>query len=234
MPEPQPLNWIVQPESDQGPLDCAQIKKLAQDFDFSESDLRMLSRDLAYPMSDRFIVRGVIEVVKGMEKGPVELEKLFNELRHAQKRIECAVDLYSKIQVKFPAVQRGTGDPNIEMRDDLSEALRRVQQVNRHLAKSSRKYRVYFSGHERKGRKPDDRRSAILHRIFSMWDAAGRNVTISTVRSERGGPTIEFSNAVMRCLMDPQTWVSGSTIWSDMKVWLRYNRTNASAAISDD
>lgn len=234
MPEPQPLNWIVQPESDLGPLDCAQIKKLAQDFDLSESDLRTLSRDLAYPMSDRFIVRGVIEVVKGMEKGPVELEKLFNELRHAQKRLKTAVDLYSKIDVKFPAVERGTGNPNIEMREDLKDALWKVEQVNRRLTRGSRKYSIYFSGHKRRGRERDVRRSAVLYRIFSMWDAAGRNVTISTNGSERGGPAIEFSNAVMRCLMDPPTWVSGSTIWSDMKVWLRYNRNNSSAFISEE
>ena len=234
MPEPQPLNWIVQPESDEGPLDCAQIKKLAQDFDLSESDLRKLSRDLAYPMSERFVVRGALEFLKGMEKGPGELEKLFNELSQAQKRLKTAVDLYSKIHLRFPAVQRGTGDPNIEMREDLKDALRKVEQVNRRLTRSSRKYPIYFSGYKMKGRKTDDRRSAVLYRVFSMWDAAGRNVTISTIGSERGGPAIEFSNAVMRCLMDPPTWVSGSTIWSDMKVWLRYNRTNSSAAISDD
>ena len=234
MSEPPQLNWIVQPESDEGPLDCAQIKKLAHDFDLSESDLRTLSRDLAYPMSDRFLVRGVIDVLKGAEKGPVELEKLLNELRHAQKRIECAVALYSKIQVKFPAVQRGTGDPNIEIREELKDLLRKVAQVNKSLSRSSRKYSIYFSGHERRGRKPDDRRSAVLYRIFSMWDAAGRNVTISTRGTERGGPLIDFSNAVVRCLTDTPTWVSGSTIWSDMKVWIRYNRTNSSAAISDD
>ena len=65
----------------------------------------------------------------------------------------------------------------------------------------------------------DRRRQAVLISIFFFWKAAGRTLTISTnpVTSERGGPLVDFVNAIVTCVTDPPTPLSGETIVSDLR-----------------
>ncbi|MGO4917107.1 hypothetical protein [Pseudogemmobacter sp. W21_MBD1_M6] len=236
MAKRQPLSWIIRPESEQGPLNEKQMQKLAEDFDLSESDIRTLSQRLAYPLSKRFVVRGVLEVIKGLAKGPAELEKLIKELRHAEMRLKRAATLYSKIQVEFPGTATGVNNPNEFYKSELHDALSKVQLINKSLTQSATKHKVYFSGYKDMRRERDDRRSAVLGSIFDAWDAAGRNVSISTIgsSSERTGPLVNFTNAIVRCLTNPTASVNGETIWSEIKVWHSNQRYRSSVSITDD
>lgn len=236
MPNKTAPNWVIGTETEQGPPDREQVHRLAKDADLSESDIDALSQSLAYALSDRFFPRGVTKVAKQMAKGPSELEKLIRELRHAEARLHRAIELYSNVQVQFPAVKRGVSDPNIHHRAALDTALRSVQRINQSLARSAKKDSAHFTGDPDKRRSKDERRSAVLFAIFDIWQAAGRKVTISTIgsSSERTGPLVDFTNAVVRCVTDPPTNLSGETIRSEIKDWRRFQKfEDASVEITD-
>lgn len=218
MTKRQPPNWIIRPRSSHGALDDTQVQSLAKEFMLPEPEVRKLSKTLAHPLSERFAVRGILKVIKQMEKGPSELEKLIKELRHAELRLRRAAALYSEIHVRFPAVERGTGDPNPFYKAQLDQALSNIEIINSSLA---RRYTARFTGDPDKRQRRDERRGAVLRAIFDTWDAAGRKVSISTIgsSSERSGPLVDFANAVVRCVTDPATEISGETIWSEIKEW---------------
>jgi len=236
MPKAPPPNWIVRSETEQGPLSSEQVIALAQASDLEETDVRALSQTLAYALSNRFFPRSVIKVVKQMNKGPSELEKLINELRHAETRLTRAVILYSQIQVNFPAIKRGISDPNITYRKDLDVALLNVEQINTSLARSSKKHGAHFTGNPDKRRQRDERRRAVLSAIFDTWHATGRKVTISTIgaTSERTGPLVDFTNSVIRCLTDPATDLKGETIWSEIKEWRKLQSLRDTSVLITD
>lgn len=236
MPKAPPPNWIVKSETEQGPLNSEQVSALAQASNLAEADVRALSQTLAYPVSNRFFPRGVIKVVKQMNKAPSELEKLIKELRHAEARIKQSVALYSQIEVRFPAIERGISDPNIMYRKDLDVALLNVEQINRSLARSSKKHGARFTGDPDKRLNRDERRIAVLSAIFDTWHAAGREVNVSTIgsSSERTGPLVDFTNSVVRCLTDPAIDLNGETIWSDIKKWRNRQRSQDTSVLITD
>ena len=236
MPKAPPPNWIVRSETEQGPLSSEQVSALAQASDLAEADVRALSQTLAHPLSDRFLPRGVIKVVKRMNKGPSELEKLIKVLRQAEAQMKRAVALYSQIEVHFPAIERGISDPNITYRRDLDVALLNVENINKSLARSSKKHGSHFTGDPDKRLQRDERRIAVLSAIFDTWHAAGREVNVSTdgSSSERTGPLVDFTNSVVRCLTDPAINLNGETIWSDIKKWRKLQRFRDTSVLITD
>lgn len=232
---PRP-NWIVQSDSAKGPLDSEQVSRLAQDFNLSESEVSQLSENLIHPLSSRLKVRGVIEGFEQDRRGPAELEKLFREVRQAEVRLQRAVSLYSQLEIQFPALKRKISNPNVVYKEWLSTALMNVEQISSMLARSTNRHEARFTGNPNKRRNRDERRGAILSTVFDAWHSAGRKVSISTIgsTSERTGPLVDFTNAVVRCITDPATDLSGETIWTEIKEWRRYKKYRAPSVLISD
>lgn len=226
-------NWIIRSEWPQGALDSEQIQKLAQDFDLTEANVSTMSLALAHPLSNDFMPLGILKRIRQLKKGSAELEKLINELRQAEKRLMRASELYSQIQVHYPAIALGIADPNVTKRSDLDHALRIVKLRSRSLARGSKKYRVHFMNEPDKRYVRDDRRSSVLHVIFDAWSAAGKTVSISTdtLTSQRRGPLVDFTNAVVTRITNPVTEISGETIWKEIKNWRHSNKYQGSKCI---
>lgn len=232
---PRP-SWIVQSASAKDPLDSEQVSRLAQDFNLSESEVRQLSEKLIHPLSSHFKVRGVIEGLEQDRRGPAELEKLFREVRQAEMRLQRAVSLYSQLKIQFPALTRGIADPNELYKEQLSTALMNVKLFSSMLARSANRDEVRFTGNPNKRRNRDERRGAILSTVFDAWHSAGRKVSISTIgsTSERTGPLVDFANAVVRCITDPATDLSGETIWTEIKEWRRFQKYRSPSVLISD
>lgn len=216
-----PTKWIMQQETADGPLNDTQIQQLAADFDLPRDSLRDLSSALAGCLSGRIVSRGILKVVKQMERGPSDLDKLIKELRQAQVRLSSASALYSEIEVQYPKVGRSKDDPNTVYRSMLRNALNDVSLLSETLARGAVKYGVHFTGEPDKRRNRDYCRTAILGCIFDTWHAAGRNVSLTTnpVTSERTGPLVDFTNAIVRCITDPVSEIKGETIWKEVQSW---------------
>ncbi|WP_081508438.1 hypothetical protein [Roseovarius mucosus] len=217
----------MQQETADGPLNDTQIQQFAADFDLPRDSLRKLSSALGGCLSGRIVSRGILKVVKQMEMGPSELEKLIKELRQAQVRLSRASALYSEIEVQYPKVGRSKDNPNIVFRLMLENALRDVSVLSGTLARAAVKYGVHFTGEPDKRRNRDYRRTVILGCIFDTWHAADKNVSLTTnsVTSERTGPLVDFTNAIVRCITDPVSEIKGETIWKEVQGWREHQES---------
>lgn len=68
----------------------------------------------------------------------------------------------------------------------------------------------------------DPRRKKILFLLFEAWAAAGRPLTVTTDpvdNSRRKGPLVAFVNAIVRCITEPASELSGETILMDKRVF---------------
>jgi hypothetical protein len=219
-------NWIVNQRSSRGPLDDKQVRQLALDFDLSEEDLRELSLNIAFALSDTFLPLGILEYSQQLKKGPSELEKLIKEMQQAEARLARAVDLFKLIEIRYPKVGHPLDDPNYFYKSTLDDTLRNVKLINSSLARSSKKYSSRFTGEPDKRHIRDERRGPILMAIFQTWHAAGRKVSVTTQpgNSKRTGPLVDFTNAVVSSITDPVTVINGETIWKTIKFWRRLKK----------
>lgn len=236
LPKRPPPFWIIQSKSAQGPLDSEQVQKLARDFNLPEDAIFALSQALAYPLSHNYVVRSVLEVLQRKAKGSIEVEKLIKKIRLARTNLKAAKDLFAEIRFNFPD-EDGSGDMNDWLRAKLNEAHYHSIILDGATTRGEKLHGQWFVGKPDKRRKRDERRRAVLKAIFDIWYVAGRNVSISTVgsSSERTGPLVNFTNAVVRCITDPATDLSGETIWTEIKEWRRSpNLWASSVSISDN
>ena len=69
----------------------------------------------------------------------------------------------------------------------------------------------------------DLRRKCVIHFLFQLWVGAGRKLTwtgdVGVEGAGRSGALIDFVNAVVVCITDPPTSLSGHTIVSDLRAY---------------
>ena len=65
-----------------------------------------------------------------------------------------------------------------------------------------------------KRRLRDERRRIACKFIFAFWQESGRPLSYSTdpITSVRGSPLVEYVNAVVACISDPPSQLTGETI----------------------
>lgn len=81
----------------------------------------------------------------------------------------------------------------------------------------------------------DKRRKDVLGSIFSSWHRVGRQLSCTTdpETSERHGPLIDFANAVVACVTDPSSTLSGEMIFRDLIYWRDIIRLSVSDALPE-
>ncbi|MGR3702789.1 MAG: hypothetical protein ACU0A4_11925 [Paracoccaceae bacterium] len=198
-----------------------QIQELAEDFNLPEDAVFALSQALAYPLSPNFRVRNVIEVLQKQAKGSVEVEKLIKKIRLARSNLTAAQELFAELNFNFPG---NTGKRNDWLRSKLDEALMYTVNLEGATTRGEKLHGQTFAGKPDKRRNRDERRRAVLMVIFDIWHYAGRNVSVTSQDTSRGGPLVDFSRAVVRCITDPPYELSGETVWQEIKA-LRRQKT---------
>jgi len=214
-------NWVVRRRGPEGVLTNAQTLKLSEDFGISEQDVQALSKSIAYPLSPEFFVGSVVKVLKQQEKGPKELDILLTSIRQAEVRLATAVAQIDLIRIQFPNAGRGVEDPNTWLTDELAASLTKVQFIRGALERSTKKYATNFLGEPDRRKNRDERQWSILFAIFDAWKASSRKISITShgVTSERSGPLVDFTNAVVSYVTDPVTQLKGETVWQAIKEW---------------
>lgn len=214
-------NWIVRRRGEDGALARAQIVKLSEDFGLPEADVQALSTAIAYPLSPEFLVGSVVKVLKQQDKGGSELDALIKNIRQAEVRLDKAAAQIDKVQIGFPNAGKGLEDPNLWLRENLHSTLSNVQFLRKALERSAKKYFPIFTDEPDNRKIRDERQLAILFAIFNAWEGPNRKVTVTThpLSSERYGPLVDFTNAVVSCITDPVTQIKGETVWQTIKEW---------------
>lgn len=214
-------NWVIRSRGPEGALTDAQVCKLSEDYELPEDCLRSLSEAIAYLLSPEFFVGSVVKVLKQLEKGPAELEKLMKNIRKAEAHLVRAEAQMHQIRVQFPNAGKGLEDPNIWLTTELEKSIQNVRFVRKALERSIEKYSANYVGNPDKRSNRDHRQWSVLFAIFDAWKASGRNVAISTNvgTSERSGPLVDFAAAVISCVTDPVIQLKGETVWQAIKEW---------------
>jgi hypothetical protein len=202
--------------SGNGALLPAQIADLAGRFGFSPSDLNKLSHSIGRSLnpSERLhIVPALPRSVaasragKEIERSLADVAAAFDKVVDARERLELlhTNDFDAREGVVLLAQVRNRlqqcADELDALEDDL-HALAKSGDCVLVLAPADRRCIV------------DQRRRWVLTDIFQFWHDSGSKgkYTSDPFTSERSGPLIEFTNAVVASVTDPPSPLSGDTI----------------------
>lgn len=108
--------------------------------------------------------------------------------------------------------------------ENLRDALVHLQQVQDGLQRTLKRPGTVRLDIPDKRRVSDGRREAVLFSVFVTWGEAGRPLTYTTepLSSNRVGPLIEFTNAVVRCVTEPSKPLPPRMIQKELKALLDF------------
>jgi hypothetical protein len=211
--------WRLAEYGPEGPLSDEQIADLARRFDLAPSDLRELSASLGDALSTRATFNlAQVQRSSAAAQAARQLRKARREVIAARTRLADIVRELSRLWVEDPRW------PEAALLDHaraaLISALHQLKEVPPSLdgllqAKDSV---LEFEPIDKRVL-TDERRRAVLRAIFRQWYRAGRSLGFTTDvpnQSARRGPLIDFANAVVACVTDPPTELSGETIVKDL------------------
>lgn len=214
-------DWVIRPWGPDGALTNTQVCTLSKNFSISEQHVRALSKAIAYPLSPNFFVGSVVEVLKWREKGPEELDSLIKNIHQAEVRLGKAAAQIDRISIQFPNVGEGVEDPNICLRDELDDSLKKVKFIRRALEQSTKKYSANFRGEPDNKKNRYSRHWSVLFAILDTWEASGRKevYTSDGITSKRSGPLVDFTNEVVSYVTDPIMEIKGETVRRALDKW---------------
>lgn len=201
----------------------AQIADLSERFVLPEAMLMDLSRRLAVALTPE--LEPVLVRVPRAEAEKQAAEVMGEACDRLMKASEEAVKAFELVEVLTLS-----GSASAEECTRFAQARRDHDQL---LLDIERLYHRYQATARRSGllldlealdRRTvgDPRRRKILFLLFEAWAAAGRPLSITTDaidNSQRKGLLIAFVNAVILCITEPASELSGETIWMDMKLY---------------
>jgi hypothetical protein len=196
-----------------------QIDNLAGRFGFSIIDLDQLSRSIGQsldPDERPYLVQALPRSVaasrarKVLERALAEVATAWDKVVEARDGLEelyiepCAREPVALLEQVQQRLQQSAADLDTLERD--IHALTRSGDCVLVLAPADKRL------------VKDQRRQWVLRDIFQFWHDHGpkRKYTSDTSTSERSGPLIDFTNAVVAFVTDPPSQLSGNTIVKEL------------------
>ena len=217
-------NWVVRRRGPEGVLTNVQVRTLSKDFSISEEHVRALSKAIAYPLSPDFFVGSLVKFLKQQDKSSAELDILIKYIRQAEVRLAKAAAQIDQISIQFPNAGKGVEDPNVWLRHELHDSLKKVELIRHAVDRSTKKYSADFIGDPDKRRHRDERQWSILFATFDAWQASGRKETYTSdgITSKRSGPLVNFTNAVVSFVTEPVMEIKGETVRQALEKWQHF------------
>ncbi len=204
--------WRVEIYGREGPLTAKQVEDLARQFSFRVDELWKFSLSLGSSLSTPQLVSVPKSIATA--RANKEFVRAVADLAHAKKRIAEAGRKLGGLDTTTARDRQGAGLLD-QVRAQLRVLALDIDTVKRSLetvGKIPNSALVIAPANKRNV--SDMYRPVVLSRIFEFWRLEGRKLGYSTDpdTSERRGPLIEFTNAVVACITDPPSVLSGDTI----------------------
>lgn len=205
--------------SPNGALNHQQLQALGDAYGFMPDQMLDLSRRIDIGLSRELQIASPELSEVRQRRGRHELQTLVKRLSSASKALADAETILEPVSVRNLYAYVGVPNPERAHRDALKQAENAITAALSFYLVAAREDLAFYTAHPDKRQVHDIRREIVCTGIFNAWEDAGRRLSFTTdpITSERGGPLLEFVNAVVECITDPPTRLTGETIKTEIK-----------------
>lgn len=213
-----PWKWLC--NSAEGAFTDQDLTELADQFGLDKDDLKALSQNLIWPLRDFRLLPPLDNFLRAPKKGNRAREDAIRHLAAARRSIGKAIVALEEFEVTDRKTSGTLTETMKLMRKRVRRAGGLLDWPHRWLVRTCEDDLDgwHKEPEDKRGRR-DNKRRAVLDRIFAFWSEQGRPLTVTTdpVKSERKGALLEFTNAVVVRVSEPPTPLSPETIVKDLK-----------------
>lgn len=221
-----PLPWKLRAgdPASSGALTMEQIQRICSAHGFTESPLLELSRKLAVAQRDSLDLSQPEIVVPKKERGGREVQKAIDKLKSAEKAIAKARETIDQLRFSNPYAHTGMQNPAEQHLARFGEGVESISDLRAYLETIKRGGLVSYGDEPDRRKARDVRKEIVCRTIFRFWDEHGRPLSFTTdpMTSQRGGDLFAFANAIVECMTDPPTPISGETLKMDLTLYRRF------------
>lgn len=206
-------------------LTADEIDSIAARFDLPREDLATLSRDLAVALNK--VVRPISVTLPretAIKRAQEAMRDAAEDILSASERMVRGIERLEALDTQAAGNRKGAARFTALLAD-YELVLQDIETLHRRLRFLAEAPDVALDLQPADKRKvPDLRRNEVLGCLFVFWSQAGRPLSVTTDpidNSRRTGALVEFVNAVVRCLTDPRSDLSGDTIFTELVAFKR-------------
>ncbi|MGC9371244.1 MAG: hypothetical protein ACP5DX_17040 [Paracoccaceae bacterium] len=221
-----PLPWKLHsgksPSS--GALTIEQIQRIDAQHGFNDGPLLDLSRKLAGAQSDPLNLSQPELAAAKKERGGREAQKAIKDLKRAEKAVAKAREAVDLLRFSNPYAHTGMPNPAEQHLASFISAADNIADFRKYLETMTRAELVGYGDHPNRRKARDLRKEIVCWTVFGFWEERGRPLSFTTdyKTSERGGDLFAFVNAIVECMTDPPTQISGETLKRDLGLFLDF------------
>lgn len=205
--------------SPNGALNHQQLQALGDAYGFTSDQMQDLSRRIDFGLSNELHITPPELIEDRQRRGQYELETVVRRLSSASKALADAETILEPVSIRNLYTYVGVPNPERAHRDALKQAENAIKAALSFYSMAAREDLAIYTAHPDKRQVYDIRREIVCTGIFNVWEEAGRSISFTTdpITSKRGGPLLDFVNAVVECITDPATRLSGEAIKTEIK-----------------
>jgi hypothetical protein len=232
----QSVPWKLGAYGRDGVLSQQQISRLAETFNLQVALLSRVSQSLGRVLDpEQFPYLVCVQRSKAVARADRALAAARADIAAAQKRATTAAMNFNKLYVddyRDPAGALSLA----QTRDQAQRCAADLGQLHAALAAVTRSpSEVLLLEPADKREVIDFRRGPVLRAAFQFWYDAGRKLTYTTdpLTSARSGPLIDFVDALVACVTEPSSTLSGHTVVQALASFRPWTREDHEAIAAD-
>lgn len=206
---------------EEGAIPNDRITQLSAKFDLGTEHLDGLSVGLTIALHpDRYLGREEIKSLQ-RERAQRAIEDAVTDLGAATKKLSRVSDRINAISFKPMFSYLELPKPEAAHLQNLERCIADIANLKKFLLTMSRGNAVSSKNVPDKRFLRDERRRIVCKFIFESWEESGRVLSYTTdpLTSDRGGPLLEFVNAVVECITDPPGQLGGEAIKTELEAF---------------
>jgi hypothetical protein len=206
--------------SSEGALSQSQMSHLCSSHILDPKAVGELSRKLDSALSRTLNLSQPELLLSKLDRGSKQLDSVISDLRSAEDRLANTSETLQNLSFKNPYGHIGMPNPSIRHLKALAKCREALSSIRSFVEVAKREQWAVYAGAPDKRRVRDVRRTMVCVAIFNFWEEAGRKLSYTTDpidRSRRGGPLIDFVNALVECITNPPSQISGDTIKTELE-----------------
>ncbi|WP_424988834.1 hypothetical protein [Microbulbifer sp. S227A] len=216
-PVPWKLRTSARPSS--GALSIEQIQRLGAAHGFNDGPLLELSRNLTVAQANPLNLSQPELAAPKKERGGREAQRVINYLTRAESTIAKAQEVIDELRFSNPFAHTGMPNPAEHQLAKFQEGVEAISGLRKYLETMVRTDGISYADEPDRRKARDLRKEMVCWTIFRFWSERDRPLKFTTdpVNNERGGDLFAFVNAIVECMTDPPTRISGETLKLDLK-----------------
>ncbi|SEK07576.1 hypothetical protein SAMN05444007_1206 [Cribrihabitans marinus] len=196
-----------------------QIQRLGAAHGFKDGPLLELSRKLTVAQSDPLNLSQPELVAPKKDRGARVAQRAINNLRRAEEAIAKAQQVINELRFSNPFAHTGMPNPAEYHLATFREGVEAISDFRQYLENMKRNDGISYGDEPDRRKARDLRKEIVCWTIFTFWTERSLPLKFTTdpISSERGGDLFDFVNAIVECMTEPPTRISGETLKLDLK-----------------